>query len=111
MILALAAVVYALWRIRPRAIAFALGVLLALGIVFAGGQLGFAAMSFLRLRNLSVVVALIDVVIVALAIYRRRFDLILFLAFLILIASAWRLDRSWRAMSIEMPHGIETPAW
>jgi hypothetical protein len=110
-ILTLAAVVYTLWRTRPRSVAFALGVLLALGIVFGGGQFGFAAMSFLRLRNLSAAAALIDVMVVALVLRQRRFDVILLLAFLILTASAWRLDRSWRAMLIEMPHGIETPAW
>ncbi|MGA8808425.1 MAG: hypothetical protein WB973_11155 [Thermoanaerobaculia bacterium] len=109
-VIALAAIAYALWRIRPRAIAFTIGLLAALLMVYLGGQFGFAAMSFLRLRNLAVVVAAIDLILVALAMRRRR-DLLLVLAFLLLAASAWRLDRSWRAMLAELPHGIETPAW
>ncbi len=109
-VVALAAIAYALWRIRPRAIAFTIGLLAALLMVYLGGQFGFAAMSFLRLRNLAVVVAAIDLILVALAMRRRR-DLLLVLAFLLLAASAWRLDRSWRAMLAELPHGIETPAW
>ena len=109
-VIALAAIAYALWRTRPRAIAFTFGLLLALLVVYLGGQFGFAAMSFLRLRNLAVAVAVIDVLLVALAI-RRRVDIVLLLAFLLLAASAWRLDRSWRAMRRELPHGIEMPAW
>jgi hypothetical protein len=109
-VIALAAIAYALWRTRPRAIAFTFGLLLALLIVYLGGQFGFAAMSFLRLRNLSAAVAVIDLVLVALA-FRQRRDLLLILAFLLLAASAWRLDRSWRAMPAELPHGIEMPAW
>lgn len=109
-VIALAAIAYALWRTRPRAIAFTFGVLFALLIVYLGGQLGFAAMSFLRLRNLAVVVAVIDLVLVALALRQRR-DLLLLLAFVLLAACAWRLDRSWRAMLRELPHGIEMPAW
>lgn len=110
-ILTVAAILYALWRVRPRAVVFALGIVLALAIVFTGGQFGFVAMSFLRLRNLSAVVAAIDVVIVALVLRHRRFDVILLLAFLILASSAWQLDRSWRGMVKEMPHGIEMPMW
>ena len=106
----LAAIAYAFWRTRPRAIAFTFGLLAALLIVYLGGQFGFAAMSFLRLRNLAAIVTMIDVVLVALAV-RRRFDIVLILAFLLLAASAWRLDRSWRSMLRELPHGIEMPAW
>ncbi|MBV8547027.1 MAG: hypothetical protein JO088_19985 [Acidobacteria bacterium] len=109
-VIALAAIAYALWRMRPRAIAFTFGLLAALLIVYFGGQFGFAAMSFLRLRNLAFVVAAIDLVLVALALRQRR-DLLLLLAFVLLAASAWRLDRSWRAMLVELPHGIEMPAW
>jgi hypothetical protein len=109
-VIALAAIAYALWRTRPRAIAFTFGLLAALLIVYLGGQFGLTAMAFLRLRNLSVAVAVIDLVLVALAV-RRRVDVILVLAFLLLAASAWRLDRSWRAMLAELPHGIEMPAW
>jgi hypothetical protein len=109
-VIALAAIAYALWRTRPRAIAFTCGLLLALLVVYLGGQFGFAAMSFLRLRNVCVAVAVIDLVLVALA-FRQRRDLLLVLAFLLLAASAWRLDRSWRAMLRELPHGIEMPAW
>ena len=109
-VIALAAIAYALWRTRPRAIAFTFGLLLALLVVYLGGQFGFAAMSFLRLRNLAAIVTMIDVVLVALAV-RRRFDIVLILAFLLLAASAWRLDRSWRSMLRELPHGIEMPAW
>jgi hypothetical protein len=109
-IIALAAIAYALWRTRPRAIAFTFGLLFALLIVYLGGQFGFAAMSFLRLRNLAVAVAAIDLLLVALT-FRRRRDVVLLLAFVLLIASAWRLDRSWRAMLRELPHGIEMPAW
>jgi hypothetical protein len=109
-VVALAAIAYALWRTRPRAIAFTFGLLIALLVVYLGGQFGFAAMSFLRLRNLSAVVAVIDLILVAIAMRQRR-DLLLVLAFLLLAASAWRLDRSWRAMFRELPHGIEMPAW
>jgi hypothetical protein len=109
-VIALAAIAYALWRTRPRAIAFTFGLLAALLIVYLGGQFGFAAMAFLRLRNLSVAVAVIDLLLVALAV-RRRVDVIIVLVFLLLAASAWRLDRSWRAMLAELPHGIEMPAW
>jgi hypothetical protein len=109
-VIALAAIAYALWRTRPRAIAFTFGLLGALLIVYLGGQFGFAAMAFFRLRNLAAVVAVIDVVLVALSLRQRR-DVVLILAFLLLIASAWRLDRSWRAMLAELPHGIEMPAW
>ena len=109
-VIALAAIAYALWRVRPRAIAFTLGLLAALLIVYLGGEFGFAAMAFLRLRNLSAVVAVIDLVLIAFS-FRRRRDVVLILAFLLLIASAWRLDRSWRAMLRELPHGIEMPAW
>jgi hypothetical protein len=109
-VIALAAIAYALWRARPRAIAFTFGLLAALLIVYLGGQFGFAAMAFFRLRNLAVVVAVIDLVLVALSLRQRR-DVVLLLAFLLLIASAWRLDRSWRAMVVELPHGIELPAW
>jgi len=107
---AIAAIAYAFWRTRPRAIAFTFGLLAALLVVYAGGQFGFAAMSFLRLRNLSAAVAAIDLVLIALALRQRR-DLLLVVAFLLLAASAWRLDRSWRAMLRELPHGIEMPAW
>jgi hypothetical protein len=110
-VIALAAIAYALWRTRPRAIGFTFGLLAALLIVYLGGQFGFAAMAFLRLRNLSAAVAVIDLVLVAVALRRRRFDIIILLAFLLLAASAWRLDRSWRAMLAELPHGIEMPAW
>jgi hypothetical protein len=110
-VITLAAIAYALWRTRPRAIVFTFGLLFALLIVYLGGQLGFAAMSFLRLRNLSALVAVIDLILVALAMRQRRFDVILLLAFLLLAASAWQLDRSWRAMLRELPHGIEMPAW
>jgi hypothetical protein len=106
----LAAIAYALLRTRPGAIAFTFGLLASLLIVYLGGQFGFAAMSFLRLRNLGGVVALIDLVLLVLAL-RRRFDLILLLAFLLLATSAWQLDRSWRALLRELPHGIEIPAW
>jgi hypothetical protein len=109
-VIAFAAIAYALWRTRPRAIAFTFGLLLALLIVYLGGQFGFAAMSFLRLRNLAAAVAVIDLVLVALA-FRERRDLVLLIAFVLLAASAWRLDRSWRAMARELPHGIEMPAW
>jgi hypothetical protein len=109
-VIAFAAIAYALWRARPRAIAFAFGLLSALLVVYLGGQFGFAAMSFLRLRNLSAAVAVIDLVLVALASRQRR-DLVLVLAFILLAASAWRIDRSWRAMAAELPHGIEMPAW
>jgi hypothetical protein len=109
-VIALAAIAYTLWRTRPRAIAFTFGLLAALLVVYLGGQFGFAAMSFLRLRNLSAAVAAIDLVLVAFALRRRR-DVVLVLAFLLLAASAWRLDRSWRAMVVELPHGIEIPAW
>jgi hypothetical protein len=110
-VVAVAAIAYALWRTRPRAIAFTFGLLIALLVVYLGGQFGFAAMAFLRLRNLSAVVAVIDLLLVALAFKRRRFDVVLLLAFVLLAASAWRLDRSWRAMLAELPHGIEMPAW
>jgi hypothetical protein len=110
-VVAFASIAYALWRTRPRAIAFTSGLLSALLIIYLGGQFGFTAMAFLRLRNLSAAVALIDLVLVGLALKRRRFDVVLLLAFLLLAASAWRLDRSWRAMQRELPHGIETPAW
>lgn len=110
-LLTLAATVYSIWRNRPRAIVFALGVVLALALVLAGGQFGFAAMSFLRLRNLSALAAALDIVIVLNVARSRRFDIVLLLAFLLLAASAWRLDRSWRAMLAELPHGIETPQW
>jgi hypothetical protein len=109
-VIALGAIAYALWRVRPRAIAFTFGLLAALLIVYLGGQFGFTAMAFLRLRNLAVIVAVIDLVLVAFALRRRR-DVVIVLAFLLLIASAWRLDRSWRAMFVELPHGIEMPAW
>jgi hypothetical protein len=109
-VIALAAIAYALWRTRPRAIAFTFGLLGALLIVYVGGQFGFTAMAFFRLRNLAVAAAGIDLVLVALAVRRRR-DVIILLAFLLLAASAWRLDRSWRAMVAELPHGIEMPAW
>jgi hypothetical protein len=109
-VIALAAIAYAIWRTRPRAIAFTFGLLAALLIVYLGGQFGFAAMAFLRLRNLAVVVAVIDLVLIALSLRQRR-SVVLILAFLLLIASAWRLDRSWRAMLAELPHGIEMPAW
>jgi len=109
-VIALVAIGYALWRTRPRAIAFTFGLLAALVIVYLGGQFGFAAMSFLRLRNLSAAVAAIDLVLIAIA-FKRRFDVVLLLAFLLLATSAWRLDRSWRAMLREVPHGIEMPAW
>lgn len=108
--IAFAAIAYALWRTRPRAIAFTVGLLASLLIVYLGGQFGFAAMSFLRLRNLSAAVAVIDLVLVALALRQRR-ALVVVLAFVLLVASAWRLDRSWRAMVVELPHGIEIPAW
>lgn len=108
--IALAAITYALWRTRPRAIAFTFGLLAALLLVYLGGHFGFAAMSFLRLRNLSAVVAVIDLVLVGLAMRIRR-DLFLLLAFLLLAASAWQLDRSWRVIARELPHGIEMPAW
>jgi hypothetical protein len=109
-VIALAAIAYALWRTRPRAIAFTFGLLVALLVVYAGGQIGFAAMSFLRLRNLASVVAVIDLVLVVLALRHRR-DLLLLLAFVLLAASVWQLDRSWRAMLAELPHGIDLPAW
>jgi hypothetical protein len=109
-VIALALIAYAFWRTRPRAIAFTFGLLAALLIVYLGGQFGFAAMSFLRLRNLSAAVAAIDLVLIALAL-RRRLDIVIILAFLLLATSAWRLDRSWRAMLREMPHGIEMPEW
>jgi hypothetical protein len=109
-VIAIALIAYAIWRTRPRAIAFTFGLLVALLIVYLGGQFGFAAMAFLRLRNLAVVVAAIDLALIALAVRRRR-DVIILLAFLLLAASAWRLDRSWRAMLAELPHGIEMPAW
>jgi hypothetical protein len=109
-IITLAAIAYALWRTRPRAIAFTFGLLAGLLIVYLGGQIGFASMSFLRLRNLSGIVAVIDLLLVGLAMRQRR-DLLLLLAFVILVASAWQLDRSWRVMLAELPHGIETPAW
>jgi hypothetical protein len=109
-IIALAAIAYALWRARPRAIAFTVGLLASLLIVYLGGQFGFTAMAFLRLRNLAVIVAVIDLILVALSLRQRR-DVVLILAFVLLIASAWRLDRSWRAMLAELPHGIEMPAW
>jgi hypothetical protein len=109
-VIALAAIGYALWRTRPRAIAFTFGLLLALLIVYLGGQFGFAAMSFLRLRNLSLIVATIDLILVVLS-FRQRRDLLLLLAFVLFAASAWRLDRSWRTMLRELPHGIEMPAW
>jgi len=58
-----------------------------------------------------VVVAVIDLVLVGFALRHRR-DLVLVLVFLLLLAtSAWRLDRSWRAMVVELPQGIEMPAW
>ncbi|HEV7424976.1 MAG TPA: hypothetical protein VGQ46_01315 [Thermoanaerobaculia bacterium] len=109
-VIALAAIAYALWRTRPRAIAFTFGLLAAMLIVYLGGQFGFASMSFLRLRNVAVVVAVIDLVLIALSLRQRR-DLVLILAFLLLAASAWRLDESWRAMVVELPHGMEIPAW
>jgi hypothetical protein len=110
-VIALAAIAFALWRTRPRAIAFTFGLLFALIVVYLGGQFGFAAMSFLRLRNLSAAVAVIDLLLIALAMRQRRFDVVLLLAFLLLAASAWQLDRSWRSMLRELPHGIEMPAW
>lgn len=110
-VLSLAAIGYVLLRTRRRAIAFAAGVLLALVIVFAGGQFGFAAMAFLRLRNLSATVAVIDLVIMVLVLRARRFDLLLLLCFLLIASSAWQLDRSWRTMLTQMPHGMETPGW
>jgi len=110
-VIALGVIAYALWRTRPRAIALTIGLLAALLIVYLGGQFGFAAMSFLRLRNLAGAVAVIDLLLVALALKHRRFDVILLLAFILLAASAWQLDRSWRAMLRELPHGIEMPAW
>lgn len=110
-VIAIAAIAYALWRTRPRAIAFTFGLLLALLIVYLGGQFGFASMSFLRLRNLSAAVAVIDLILVGFALRHRRLDFVLLLAFLLLATSAWRLDRSWRAMVVELPHGMEMPAW
>jgi len=110
-LLAILAIAYALWRTRPRALSFTAGLLLAMLAVYAGGHLGFAAMSFLRLRNLSAAVAVIDLILVGLVLRTRRFDVILLIAFLIVAASAWRLDRSWRTMLPEMPHGMEMPAW
>lgn len=110
-LLAILAIAYALWRTRPRAISFTGGLLIAIVAVYAGGQFGFAAMSFLRLRNLSAAVAIIDLILVGLVLRRRRMDIVLLIAFLLVAASAWQLDRSWRQMLPEMPHGIETPAW
>lgn len=110
-VIAIAAIAYTLWRTRPRAMAFTFGLLFALLIVYLGGQFGFASMSFLRLRNLAAVVAVIDLILVGFALRHRRFDVVLLLAFLLLATSAWRLDRSWRAMVVELPHGIEMPAW
>jgi hypothetical protein len=110
-VLAICAIAYVLWRIRPRSITFALGILLALAVVFAGGQFGFAAVAFLRLRNLSVAVAAIDLAVAAVVLRRRRLDVVLLAALLMVAASAWRIDRSWRMMLPEMPHGIEFPQW
>ncbi|MCU1350444.1 MAG: hypothetical protein JWO56_3474 [Acidobacteria bacterium] len=110
-LIALAAMAYALWRTKPRAIAFTFGLLAALLIVYLGGEFGFAAMAFLRLRNLSAVVAIIGLILIALTLRLRRFDVVLLLAFALLAASAWQLDRSWRAMLVELPHGIEMPGW
>jgi hypothetical protein len=109
-VITIAAIAYALWRTRPRAIAFTFGLLASLLVVYLGGQFGFAAMAFLRLRNLSAAVAVLDLIFVALTLRKRR-DLLLLLAFVLLAASAWRIDRSWRAMLRELPHGIEMPAW
>jgi hypothetical protein len=110
-VIAIAAIAYALWRTRPRAIAFTIGLLFALLAVYLGGQFGFAAMSFLRLRNLAAVVAAIDLILVGFALRHRRFGVVLLLAFLLLASSAWQLDRSGRTMLRELPHGIEMPAW
>jgi hypothetical protein len=110
-VIALTAIAYALWRTRPRAISFTFGLLLAMLIVYAGGHLGFAAMAFLRLRNLSAAVAVIDLILVGLVLRACRFDAVLLIAFLLVAASAWRLDRSWRTLLSEMPHGMEMPAW
>jgi hypothetical protein len=109
-VIAVGAIGFALWRTRPRAAAFTLGLLLALLVVYLGGQFGLAPVAFLRLRNLSAVMVLLDLAVVVLTIRRRRFDAILILSFLLLAASAWQLDRSWRRMVIEMPKGIESPA-
>ena len=71
-VIALAAIAYALWRTRPGAIAFTFGLLASLLIVYIGGQFGFAAMSFLRLRNLSAPVPASALVLDAQAGHRRR---------------------------------------
>ena len=110
-LLAILMIAYTLWRTRPRAISFTIGLLLAMFAIYAGGHLGFAAMAFLRLRNLSAAVAVIDLILVGLVLRTRRFDAILLIAFLIVAASAWQLDRSWRRMLPELPHGMEMPAW
>jgi hypothetical protein len=107
---ALCGISYALWRARPRAILFPAGVLLALGAVYGCGQLGFSAVAFLRLRNIAAAVAIADAILLALAL-RRRFDVVLLIAFLVVAVSAWQLAVSWQQMLPEMPHGIDFPRW
>ncbi len=108
---ALGGIGYALWRTRPRAVIFPVGLVVALAAVLAGGQFGFSAVAFLRLRNIGIAVAIADAILLALLVRRRSFDVILLPAFLVVAASAWQLTVSWLQMLPEMPHGIDFPAW
>lgn len=109
-LLAIAAAAYGGWRNRPTLFAVIAGVALTLIVVIAGGQFGFATVSFLRLRNWTSVVAVANLVAAALVIRRRR-DVVLLVPLALLIAAAVFLAMAWEPMRGEIPPGNSIPWW
>jgi len=102
----LLAVAYAGWRARPRLTSILIGVTLVLAVVILGGNIGFTLVSFLRLRNWSIVVALLDVVVAAFAVRTRR-DVAVVIALLLVITASAEIALAWKAME---PTSASLPA-
>jgi hypothetical protein len=93
----LAAIIYAGSRARPSLFAIVTRVFFVLTLVVAGGQIGFALVSFLRLRNWSLVVAALDTIVAALAVRTRR-DIPIVVVLALVITAAIEMALAWQGM-------------
>jgi len=102
----LLAVGYAGWRARPQLAGILIGVTLVLAVVILGGNIGFTLVSFLRLRNWSLAVAALDVIVAAFAVRTRR-DIAVVIALLVVITASAEIAVAWKAME---PTSASLPA-
>jgi hypothetical protein len=113
---AVAGAVYAARRGGPlRLLPLAVVVVVTVALIALAGELTFASMSFLRLRNWSIAVAVLSggqVLLPARAGGQARVPILhRIVLLLVIVALTCVLHFSWTAIAAELPRNVSSPSW